>query len=58
MAIRTAETERLQELYEERENNLIFLYGRTGMQQYEMIEQFLEGKKHVFSILKNFFFTF
>ncbi|MBE5900966.1 MAG: ATP-binding protein [Lachnospiraceae bacterium] len=48
MTIRTAEMERLQELYEERENNLVFLYGRTGMQQHELMQRFLEGKKYVF----------
>ncbi|SFP95516.1 hypothetical protein SAMN02910358_00254 [Lachnospiraceae bacterium XBB1006] len=48
MAVRTAEMEALQELYDKRENNLVFLYGRRGMQQYELIRQFLDGKKSVF----------
>lgn len=50
MAVRTAEMDKLQELYETRENNLVFLYGRTGMEQHELLHQFIENKKVVYYI--------
>ena len=48
MAVRTAEMEQLQELYEQRENDLVLLYARSGMEQYELLHQLLEGKKSVY----------
>lgn len=48
MAFRTSEMEKLQELYESRDNNLVFLYGRTGMEQYDLLHQFTESKKVVY----------
>ena len=48
MAVRTAEMEQLQALYQQRENNLVFIYGRSGMEQDALLKQFMEGKKCVF----------
>lgn len=48
MAVRTAEMEQLQKLYEKRENHLVMVYGRSGMEQYELLDEFLKDKKYVY----------
>ncbi len=48
MAVRVSEMEQLQALYDQRDNNLALLYGRSGMEQYALLEQFLEDKRYVF----------
>ncbi|MCR4956262.1 MAG: ATP-binding protein [Lachnospiraceae bacterium] len=48
MAVRSTELEQLQSLYEERDNNLVFVYGRSKMEQVELMNQFTLKKKSVF----------
>lgn len=48
MAVRTAQLDRLEQLYKESGNSMVVLYGRSGMEKKELIRTFLQDKRSTY----------